>query len=94
MAGDVANVFMIWWDRKLNQMLQQSGIEVQLYSRYVEDIDIVATAVKSNPGEPKDRATMRKIQDIANGLHESIKVTIDFPSNHTNNRMPVLDPEQ
>ena len=93
-AGDVGNFFMIWWDRKLNQMLQQNGIEVQLYSRYVDDIDIVAKAVKSNSGEPKDRATMRKIQDIANGLHESIKITINFPSNHTNNRMPVLDTEQ
>ena len=66
---------MIWWDRKLNQMLKQSGIEVQLHSRYVDDIDIVAKAVKSNPGELKHRETMRKIKEIANGIHESIKVT-------------------
>ena len=46
-AGDVANVFMIWWDRKLNQMLKQSDIEVQLNSRYVDDIVIVAKTVKA-----------------------------------------------
>ena len=85
-AGDVANVFMIWWDTKLNQLLKQRGIEVQLYSRYFDDIDIVAKAVKGNPREPNDRETMR---EIANGIHESIKVTIDFPSKHANNRMPV-----
>ena len=41
--------------------------------------------IKSNPGELKDRETMRKIQAIANEVHESIKVTIDFPSKHANN---------
>ena len=79
---------------KLNQMLKQSDIEVQLYSLYVDDIVVVAKTVQSNLGELKDRETLRKIQAIANGIHESIKVTIDFPSKHANNRMPVLDTEQ
>ena len=30
---------------------------------------------------------------IANEIHPSISVTIDFPTNHTNNKMPVLDLE-
>ena len=33
------------------------------------------------------------IQKIANELHPSIIVTIDFPTNHVNKRMPVLDLE-
>ena len=70
-AGHAANVFMIWQDRKLNQMLKQSDIEVQLFSRYVDDIVIVAKIVKSNPGEPKGREAMRKIQEMANDIHES-----------------------
>ena len=93
-AGDVANVFMIWWDRKLKSMLRQNNIEVQLYSRYVDDIDIVAKEIQNKPDESKDKATMTKIQEIANSIHESIKVTIDYPSNHANGRMPVLDLEQ
>ena len=38
LAGDVAQVFMIWWDRELKQQLDQRGIKCLLYSRYVDDI--------------------------------------------------------
>ena len=85
---------MICWDRKINQMLQQNAIDVQVYSRYVEDVQIVDKAIKSNLGEPKDRASMREIPNIANGLRESMRVKIDFPSNRASSRMPVPDPEQ
>ena len=47
------------------------------------------------PGrQQSDEAMMKSIQRIANGIHSSIKVTIDYPSNHDNGRMPVLDLEQ
>ena len=36
---------------------------------------------------------METIQNIANEIHPIISVTIDFPTNHVNNRMPVLDLE-
>ena len=45
-------------------------------------------------GEEIDETTMKTIQRIANTIHTSIQVTIDYPSNHTNRRMPVLDLEQ
>eukprot|EP00794_Sanderia_malayensis_P004077 gene4077-4631_t len=93
-AGDVSNVFMIWLDRELKAILHENRIEVQLYSRYVDDINIVAKAINDKPSEPRDKVTMEKIQVIANEIHECIKVTIDYPSNHENNRMPVLDVEQ
>ena len=37
---------------------------------------------------------MTFIKNIANKIHKSIQVTIDYPSNYTNGRMPVLDLEQ
>ena len=43
--------------------------------------------------QPNDKLTMETIQKIANEIHPSISVTIDFPTNHVNNRMPVLDLE-
>ena len=78
----------------LNQMLQESVIDVHPNSLFVDNVEIVAKAVKSNPGEPKDRAAMRKIQVITNGLHESMRLKIDFPSNHASSRMPVPDTQQ
>ena len=37
---------------------------------------------------------MTKQQQIANSIHPSIRVTVDFPSNHQNGSMPILDTEQ
>ena len=37
---------------------------------------------------------MTYIQDIANSIHPSIRVTIDYPTKHANGRLPVLDLEQ
>ena len=35
LAGEVANTFIIWWDRRLKTLLSYSQIELKLYSRYV-----------------------------------------------------------
>ena len=40
-AGDVANIFMVWWGRRLKEKLQEEGIKLNMYSRYVDEIDIV-----------------------------------------------------
>ena len=94
-AGDVVNLFMVWWDRQVKMKLENDGIHVQLYSRYVDDISIVCRMRSPEPGrQQSDKAMMENIQRIANGVHNSIKVTIDYPSNHKNGRMPVLDLEQ
>ena len=50
---------------------------------------MMATAVTNEVDANK--TTMEKVQSIANGIHPSIYVTIDYPSNHPNNRLPVLD---
>ena len=94
-AGDVANLFMVWWDRQLKKRLEDKGVRVRMYSRYVDDINIVCdkTDLKVEE-EATDEATMKCIQEFANAIHKSIQVTIDYPSNHMNGRMPVLDLEQ
>ena len=37
---------------------------------------------------------MKKMQEIANGIHPSIRLTIDYPSKNRNNRLPILNTEQ
>ena len=86
---------MVWSDRELKQRLQSKGISLQVYSRYVDDINLVAKAIPNKTDEQNDKVTMQHIKEIANEIHTSIKVTIDMlPSNHSHNRMPVLDLEQ
>ena len=94
-AGDVANLFMVWWDHQLKMNLDDEGIKVRMYSRYVDDINIVCETTGKEVGEETaDGRVMTYIKRIANKIHESIQVTIDYPSNHMNGRMPVLDLEQ
>lgn len=86
---------MVWWDKQVKMKLENDGISVQMYSRYVDDINIVCKMTSPEPGRKEsDEAMMKRIQRIANGIHKSIRVTVDYPSNHDNGRMPVLDLEQ
>ena len=92
-AGDVATLFMVWWDRELKNRLRRQSIKVQLYKRYVDDTNLVVKTVPRANEQPNDKLTMETIQKVANEIHPSISVTIDFPTNHVNNKMPVLDLE-
>ena len=46
---------------------------------------------EEDKNRPADRVTMEVIQDIANGIDDMIKMTIDVPSNHAIKRVPMLD---
>ena len=37
---------------------------------------------------------MKKMQEIAHGIHPSIRLTIDYPSKNKNRRLPILNTEQ
>ena len=47
-----------------------------------------------NAGQQKDERTMKKLLETGNAIHLSIQLTIDYPSNLENGRIPVLDTEQ
>ena len=67
-----------------------------MYCRYVDDEALVAKSIpKSSEDDTRedDERTMTKLQQIANSIHPSIQLTIDYPSNNQNGRMPVLDTE-
>ena len=83
-AGDVATLMMVWWEKQLKSQI--SGI--QMYGRYVDDIDVVLKTAQD------DKTTMQEVQQVANAIHPSIRVTIDYPSNHADGRLPVLDTKQ
>ena len=95
-AGDVANLFMVSWDRELKRRLFEEEISLKLYSRYVDDGNIVVK--KINNGEEgwnpeSEKRTMEKIKEVANDIHSSIKVKVDYPTQHERNRLPILDME-
>ena len=91
-AGDIASLFMVWWDRTFKQKVAQ---ELKLYSRYLDDEHVlVSEENETNSDQQKDERTMKRLKEIGNAIHPSIQLTVDYPSNHENGRMPVLDTEQ
>ena len=59
-AGDVANVFMIWWDRKMNSLCTQQNIMLKLYSRYVDGTNLVLKGIDGNENQNQDVRTIYK----------------------------------
>ena len=95
-AGDVANLFMCWWDQKFLEKVNETLKELNLYLRYVDDEYIICEVIpenEQNKDQEKDERTMKKLQEIGNSIHPSIEVTVDYPTNNPNGRMPVLDTE-
>ena len=95
-AGDIAALFMVWWDREFLKRVNEALRDINLYLRYVDDeyviCEIIPETEETREQEPDER-TMKKLQEIGNGIHPSIQVTVDYPSNNPNGRMPVLDTE-
>ena len=92
LAGDIANLFMVWWDRELKKRLTYHNCYLKLYARYVDDGNIAIKKLTNAAGADTsdEETTMEKVEEIAN---KSIVVKVDYPSNHENNRLPVLDME-
>jgi hypothetical protein len=96
-AGDIASLFMVWWDREFIKRVQEEQMDMKLYTRYVDDDPIVCKTVPEtdeNSGQMPDERTMKQLQRIGNGIHSSIQLTVDYPSNNKSGRVPILDTEQ
>ena len=84
-AGDIAALFMTWWDKTFLEKVNEVLKGMNLYLRYVDDQYIVCEAIPEtaeNRGQERDERTMKKLQEIGNSIHPSIQLTIDFPSNN------------
>ena len=109
LTGVLAQVFMVWWDKRFKESLREMGIPLYMYKRYVDDINVVVGRVE--PGtrfingtltvnddariQDKDRSTdeqcMALLKEIGNDIHKSIQIEVDYPSKHTDGKLPILD---
>ena len=61
-------------------------------SRYDgERITITEESIREDEGIAEDKRTMTLLQSIANSIHPSIRMTIDYPSKYVDNKVPMLD---
>ena len=87
LTGEIAGVFMSWWDKEMRKKMNEKNIEVVLYKRYVDDINMV---IEMNEEEKEDEV-WRMIRETGNQIHESIQLEADHPSNHEDQKVPILD---
>ena len=45
LTGEAARLYMLQWDKMFLEMLKKEGIRLDLYSRYVDDMVIIARAI-------------------------------------------------
>ncbi len=97
---------MLWWDGKFKEKLQELGIEVLMYKRYVDDINMCTIVVDlritygnrhivigdgCSIAEPSDTRTFQIIKSIGDEIHESVQLEFDTPSKHDDLKVPILD---
>ena len=45
----MAECFMVDWDKKLIEKLKHFGIELDIYTRFKDDIDVVTESLEKDP---------------------------------------------
>ena len=111
LTGVLAQLFMVWWDRQFKTKMDENGLRMRMYKRYVDDVNVIINApregLKFIESEGKviqddsvaeqeraikaDRRCMALIQKIGNSIHSSIELEVDYPSQHEDGKLPILD---
>ena len=68
------------------------GTQTEIGARYDgQQLNITEESVNEDEGTAYDARTMKLLQTIANTVHHSIRMTIDYPSKHADAKVPMLD---
>ena len=109
LTGEIADCFMMKWDKKVLQKCKDVGINVTAYSRFKDDIFVAAASLENgtkymngklimdeekkaeDEGKAEDDITMEIIRQVSEDVDPMIKLTIDVPSYHKDEKISVLD---
>ena len=94
LTGDIAQIYMVWWDIQMKKKLYENNIVLLIYIRYVDDINMIIDKQKEatqNRDEKEDLAIMEKVREIGNSIHPSIEITTDTPAQNPDKKQPILD---
>jgi len=96
LTGDLAQIYMTWFDKQLINGLNHRNIEVIMYQRYVDDINIAMikpdhSLAELTEGEHVDSKLMDIVKEVGDNIHTSITLQVDAPSKHSDMKMPILD---
>ena len=97
-ARVISRIIMNVFDEKLGEQirLRASEMDLLMHMSYVDDKNVVLDVqIKDNDTKAEiETKTANILKEIADQIFPGmLTVTVDYPSNHTNNKMPMLDLE-
>ena len=90
----LSRIAMIYFDDAFSKQIQENNMELQLHQRYMDDQNIAVDVDKDDEEDIHSLETKvaNKVKTIADNIFpEMFTVTVDFPSNNPDNKMPILD---
>ena len=99
LTGVVADIVMLWYDKRFFAEAERAGLKIHLHKRYVDDVNLVIEAVMDfAEGEPSQKEAELRLAEVLKRVADSIApgmivMEVDVPTNHANRRLPILDLE-
>ena len=94
LKGYLAQVFMIWWTKEFLKKVRTRHIEVYLFKRYVDDMNMLTSIpadVNGSTLDEKELKMSKKLKEIGDTIHPSIVLETDCPIQHPDKKLPILD---
>ena len=82
LTGEIAGVFMSWWDKQMKKRMSEKNVEVVMYKRYVDDINMVVEVKKEAEEEEvwnliKETRRVMAYTNISNSKLTTLQTTMD-----------------
>ena len=87
LTGEIAGVFMSWWDKQMRKKIEEENIKTVIYKRYVDDINLIVEVKKGT----KEDELWNKIKRVGDSIHGSIQLETDYPDKYPDQKVPILD---
>ena len=82
----VARAVMNYYDKAYLERVQEEGLDMKMYVRYVDDSNQIIAAKELNEDE-----VVEKLLAIANNILPGIVMEADYPSVNDDSKLPILD---
>ena len=104
-TGYLADLFMLWWDKKFIELLESVSLSCDLCVRFKDDGNIIMDKITNVPEEvwniidrnklkfdiENPNFTANLIFELANKVHDMIDFTFDTPHMNADGKLPILD---
>ena len=71
----------------MKKRMSDENVNVLVYKRYVDDINMVIETKE----EAREEEVWKHIRETSIEIHQSIQLEADFPANHDEQKVPILD---